>query len=461
MKFGLEAEKFIFNMEKNIPSKGVFSFIDALSDFRSFQSDRRPLENKISNEFVLNMVEFSTTPSSSPMEVLKDYLLNYLMVQSIAAREHVGLVPMGSLPMDFLPQMTPKWAYYVQNSVLAGRKQKKWTMEKNSPLRSAGNCAGIHVHIELETKPEFLFSNNELKNKFNLALMLSPLVAFSSSPYFFRRHKASSMRGQSYYQGVYKNFPLHGALPNVMESSVEVLNYVQASFKNWKKLATDIGFKDEEVDFLLSKKSANWNPVRWNAQWNTIECRFLDSDSIEMDAAKFVWICTSMNRVDLKGEALETETLKTKKKLDKGMISESLKTNGRNLSILPTSAIHDLFHRAVQSGTRDPLVELYLNHLQDFCEASLDPDHKWLFRILKRALAGHLSTTELILKETKSRSIITNQTATALVLGAIERQDKIEATLKKYLPEVFQHLEKAGPQFGSIGRKSSKRRPKA
>lgn len=458
MKFGLEAEKFIFNLSTNRPSKGVFSFIDALSDYRSFNTDKNQFENKVTNEFVLNMVEFSTTPSFSPMEVLKDYLFNYLLLQEVASREQVAIVPFGALPMDYLPQMTPKWPYYVQNSVLAGRKQKTWTMEKNSPLRAAGNCAGIHAHIELETRPEFLFSNQELKSKFNMGVMLSPLIAFSSSPYFFGKHEANSMRALRYYEGVYKKSPLNGGLPPIMETSQDVLNYVLSSIHNWEKMATKVGFKHEEIQLLLSKKSANWNPVRWNSQWNTIEMRFLDSDSIEMDATKFVWICTAMKCLDLKGDALETEVLKTKKKkLDRGMLDEVFRTSGKKICILPTEHITELFNRAMMRGTKDPLVEHYLYRLEWHCLQSLDIEYRWLFKILQRSLASHLTTSESILKKTRGKARITNETAVSLVLEAMDNQNKIISSLRKYLPDVFQHLEESGPQsFRGKPKKRSK-----
>lgn len=445
MKFGLESEKFIFNLESNRPSKGVFSFLDALSDFQTSHST--DVISKATNEFVLSMVEIGTKPSSSPMEVLKDYLFNFLMIQSVALREQVALAPLGSLPMNYLPHMTPKWAYFVQNSILANRKQESWTMNQKSPLKAAGNCAGMHVHIEIETPPEFLFSNRELQDKFNMGLMMTPLIAFGSSPYFFGSHQAFSMRGHSYFHGVYKNLPLNGGLPPVMNSSIEVLNFVHESIKSWIERGVKLGFSRENLQRLTSKKGANWNPLRWNRQWNTIEIRCLDSDSLDMDASKFIWISSAMKRMDLKGEALICSPIKTKTRVDKKMIDECFETSGRRVCILPTAAIQEIFSRAIKSGTRDRLVEQYLHRLANFATYDLEQEYRWVFKILKRALNTHQTTSEILLRKTRNRSQITETQAEILVNLAIAKQEKIIQAIQKHVPEVFSLLAELGPSF--------------
>jgi hypothetical protein len=439
MKFGLEAEKFLFNLDTRLPSEGVFSFIDALSDFTG--------EKKVTNEFVLNMVEIGTTPSTSPVEVLKDYLLHYLMIKKIAIREHVALVPMASLPTNYLPHMTSKWSYYVQNSILSGKKPNSWMMRENSPLKAAGNCAGVHTHIELETAPEFLFSNRELMDKFNMGLMLTPMIAFSSSPYFYGKHEAVSMRGHRYYHGTYRNFPLNGQLPPVAHSSVDVLNNAQKSIEHWLRKAVTVGFPREEVKKLTDLKGANWNPVRWNRAWNTIEIRCLDSDSIELDCAKFLWACSAMKRMDLKGEALTCSPISTTRSLDQMMIRDCFSISGKEVSILPTQAINDLFERAVIFGTKDELVGDYLARLGEFARAGVSSEDEVIFTILQRALEKNRTTAEWMLTRTNGRPEIDNEFAADLIIESIERQSSIIKTLRTEVPEIFSQLEQMTPQI--------------
>lgn len=438
MKFGLEAEKFIFDQKSLKPSEAVFSILDALSDFAPSLYHSMG-DNKTTNEFVLNMIEFGTTPSEKPLEVLKDYLFNYLMIQKVAAREQVSMVPLASLPMDYLPHMTPKRAYYVQNSILSGRRQADWAMDKSSPLKSAGNCAGIHVHIEIETPHHFLFSNDELVNKFNLGLMLTPMIAFASSPYFFSRHEGKSMRGLKYYQEVYRRFPLNGQLPPVMKSSADVLNFVQMSGNHWINKGMKLGFDREEMEALVLQKTANWNPLRWNARWNTIELRFMDSNSIDIDAARFIWICSAMRRVDLKGENLSCRLLSARK-LDQALIQDCLQVSGKEVTILPDFAIRDLFERAMIFGTRDELVEAYLYRLAEFVEDGLGAGERWLFNKQLEVLKSHMTTSEWILKQTNGRAVIAESEAIDIVMSLISNEEDRIHDLKVYAPDIFQLL---------------------
>lgn len=335
MKFGLEIEKFLFDLKHMRPSDGVLQFIDALSDFGS--------ESHITNEFVLNIVEIVTNPSEKPMDLMKDYLSNYLMFNSIAHRASVSMVGLGSLPMKYQPRMAPKWSYLVQNSILDKKLHESWTMDKKSPLTPAGNCAGIHIHTEIETLPEYLFSTTELQDKFNMGLILTPMIAFASSPYFFGQHEACSMRAQRYFNGVYQNFPLNGGLPHVMESSEEVLRFFQYGASHWVNAGVAIGIPEVELNKLVRAKGASWNPIRWNRAWNTIELRCLDSDRIDLDCAKLTGVCGAMKRMDLKGEALKCRPIDTLNEIDESMVDLCFNVSDGRVTILPSHAIKELF----------------------------------------------------------------------------------------------------------------------
>ena len=445
MKFGLEAEKYLFDLNTKEPSESVFSFIDGLSDLHGFGHNNSSAL-RITNEFVLSMVEFGTTPSASIYDVLQDYLFHYLMMKKVANREEVALVPLASLPMDYLPHMTSKWAYYVQNSILAGRKLPGWMMTNESPLRPAGNCAGVHVHTELETSPEFLFDNRELVDKFNMGLMMTPMIAFSSSPYFFGEHRATSMRGLKYYFETYKDFPLNGGLPPVMKTSADVLRFYMESQQFWIKQGMDIGFKKEELE-RLTQKGANWNPIRWNRTWNTIEIRCLDSDSVELDCAKFLWICGAMKRMDIHGEHLMCVPIRSAAKLDEKMIDEAFTLSGNEVTILPSHAIHDLFERAVIFGIKDPLVEAYLYRLSGFSKAKLESNELRIFSILQRCLEKQRTTADWFLSRTRGAPEIDRFLAQDLVLETITRQDNVIRTLEDEVPDIFLKLDSILPQI--------------
>lgn len=446
MKFGLEAEKFLFNKKTLAPSEGVFSFLDGLSDLRGY-SNQNGAPSKITNEFVLSMVELGTTPSTSLVNVIKDYLFHYLMIKKVARRENVAIVSLASLPMDYMPHMASKWSYYLQNSVLAEQRKSGWIMDERSPLRAAGNCAGVHVHAELETLPEFHFTSRELMDKFNMGLMMSPMIAFGSSPYFFGEHEAHSMRAMRYYFGTYRGYPLNGHLPPVMKSSADVLRFFQSSIDLWISRATGIGFKEEEVQAQVFKKGANWNPVRWNRSWNTIEIRCLESDSVELDCSKFVWICSAMRRLDLKGEALQCRTIESERALDHKMIEDALLVSGKEVNILPTHAMNELFERAVHHGTKDEFVESYLHRLKDFAKVTITPEEEPYFKTLESILENHETTSEHFLARTQHASQITYETAVDLVMESISHDEDVVKELKEEDPELFTRLQEMLPQI--------------
>lgn len=426
MKFGLEVEKFLYDLKRNRPSEGVFRFIDALSDY-DYEPDAL---RQVTNEFVLNMVEIICDPSDTPTKVLKQYILNYLMLNSIASRESVAMVSMGALPMDYQPHMSPKWAYFVQNSILDKKIQTSWMMNKESPLTRAGNCAGIHVHAEIESLPEYLFSTRELMDKFNMGLMMTPLIAFSSSPYFFGEHEASSMRGQRYFHGVYKDFPLNGGLPHVMESSEEVLKFFKFSTDHWVYSGMQVGLPEEDLKKLTARKGASWNPIRWNRAWNTIELRALDSDRIDYDCAKFIWVCGAMKRMDLKGEALKCVPMETSDELSFQMLKDAFKVEDGKVSILPTHAIKDIFCRSIKDGIKDPFVYDYLNRLQEFARPGIDPESEAIFNILKTALHEKQSTSMVILNNFGESKHMDQNRAVNLVNYAITDEKEV---LKKFI----------------------------
>jgi hypothetical protein len=440
MKFGLEAEKFLFNLKTQRPSEGVFRFIDALSDFSGFTESQ-----KITNEFVLSMVEVGTTPSASPVEVLKDYLFHYLMIRKTASRENVGLVPLASLPLDYLPHMISKWSYFAQNCILSNKKLDSWMLDPQSPLKAAGNCAGVHVHAELMTAPEFHFSENELVDKFNMGLMMTPLISFSSSPYFYGEHRASSMRALRYYYETYQQNPLNGHLPPVMKSSADVLLYFKNSIDTWNAKGVALGLNHENLQDLTRIKGANWNPVRWNRAWNTIEIRCLDSDSIDLDCAKFLWIYGAMKRMDPLGEALRCSILDSSKPIDKKMIDECLEVSGNKVSILPDHALKELFHRAVISGLKDELVVAYLTKLKVFAQAPLNQEEKSIFNLLDRILNNQMTTSQGILTKTGAKTQISYAEGVDIVKEAMERQEIIIKQLRPFAPEIFSRFEEMIP----------------
>jgi hypothetical protein len=435
MKFGFESEKLLFDLNDNNIYHGVFHLVDALSDYISFHGTDATA--RITNEFVLNMVEMNTIASRSQREVIEDYLLLYQIVKDVSQRENVAPLPLSAVPFHFTPSMVPKWPYYVQNSILSGKRLKEWALLETSPLADAGNCAGLHVHFEIEALPEFLMFSPELAHKHNLALMLTPMTAFAASPYFLAEHSAHSMRCKRYHFGVYKNFPHNGGLPPVFDTSENVLRYTVSGIDSWIARGMALGFSEDDLRKLTSKKGANWSMVRWNRTWNTIELRCLESDRIDLDLGKFVWAAGAMQRLDRKGEALIPVVNRPLAPLDDAMVDEAFTVTGNTVSIPSTIGIHELTDRAVRLGLGDPWVERYLQRLGEFALKGVEEDCVRAFQILKDALDRRETTSSRFLAESKGEATITQEACLPILQKLFEEDRQALARLRSIFPGAF------------------------
>lgn len=434
MKLGFESEKLLLDLNDHSIYHGVFRLVDALSDYISFHGSDVP--EKVTNEFVLNMVEMNTIASPSQREVMEDYLLLYLIVKDVSRRENVTPLPLSAVPFHFTPSMVPKWAYYVQNSILSGKRQKDWKLLEESPLSDAGNCAGLHVHFEIETLPEFLGFTSEMADKHNFALMLTPMTAFSASPYFLAEHRAHSMRCERYHFGVYADFPLNGGLPPVFKNSGEALKFTFEGVASWIARGKSVGFEEDDLR-KLTQKGANWGMVRWNRTWNTIELRCLESDRIDYDLGKFAWATSAMRRIDLKGEALVPVVKSPDAELSDALIETAFQIDGNEVTILSTIAIHALTRRAVQYGLQDSGVARYLQRLSDFARLGVDEDCMPVFDILQKVLETQETTSTRVLKWTKGAAEVTQEDCIPFLKTLLEEERQAVQGLRSIFPSVI------------------------
>lgn len=435
MKFGFESEKLLYDLNTDSIFHGVFGLVDALSDYAAYHG--ADITKRVTNEFVLNMVEMNSRASCQMREVIEDYLHLHQILTDVALRESVVPLPLAAVPFHFTPNMVPKWSYYVQNSILSGQRLKDWKLSPLSPIADAGNCAGLHVHSEVETPPEFLALNDELVHKHNLALMLTPMCAFSASPYFYEEHSAYSMRSKRYYLGVYKDFPLNGGLPPVMSTSEEVLRHTLSGIEAWIEAGMRVGFSREEMLKITSKKGANWSMIRWNRTWNTIELRCLESDRVDYDISKFCWVSGAMKRTDPQGEALRPVALKESGPVTARQIEKAFAVEGGRVTILGTDGIRDLTSRAIQDGMGDPLVELYLHRLGEFAEAGVDENCRPLFAILKRVLDQKQTTAAFMLKALHHAPRISREDCTPVLRELLTLERLVLETLRPEFPKVI------------------------
>jgi hypothetical protein len=285
----------------------------------------------------------------------------------------------------------------------------------------------MHVHAELEGEPAGVLETNELMDKFNLALMLSPLVAISSAPYFFGIHRACNMRAASYFYQLYADFPLNGQLPPVMRSSAEVWDYSSRSLRQWAGEGWRIGYPFSQLNQLLANKGANWNPVRWNRRWNTIEMRFFDSDFQHLEEGKFALAMLALRRLSLDQEALTCQILPSAAL--ELQIDQCFDVVAGKVMILDSANLSTLFHRATYQGLRDPLVVDYLSRLVSFAKRGACGQELGWLAIIETILSGAPSTSETILDITAEAAQISDAEGRKIVDWALKESRLIHPSL--------------------------------
>lgn len=387
MRFGFESEKILFDTTQERIFHGVHHLLDALSDFGRAEDARRVVP-----EFVLNMVEIvSSSASGSLLDVAREYIRSYGVMETVAARASVVMLPVGSYPLPFKPIMTPKWRYSIQNAILSADATAGFTLTRGRGLFDAANCAGVHVHAEVATLPEFLAFNRELADKHNMGVALVPLIALASSPYFRNRHRAHSMRARRYYGGVYRGFRAHGGLPPLFARSGNVLRYYHGAIQSWIARGTALGFAPDEMRRLTERHGAHWGMVRWNRRWNTIELRCFDADRVDLDLAKLTLVGGAMRRLDPRGEALVV-TASEDLALEKAF---SVK-NGV-VRIPDGVRLSALVRAAIANGLRDDDVASYLGRLVEFALPGIAREETFLAEPAFDCIARRETTADRML----------------------------------------------------------------
>ncbi len=458
MRFGFESEKILWDTAKKRVSNTALRTLQTLEDYRiAYGADEI---GRVTGEFVQSMVEMNSNPSESVFELARDYLFSYELVREANSRANKKTLPMGSAPLPFEVLMVSKWQYFVQNAILSGDPEIGWTLEPKHGLYPAANCAGVHLHAEIETLPEHLNFSNELRDKFNLALSLAPFCAFASSPYFGGVHEAHSMRIRKYFFGVYGKFPEFGGVPPLANSSEEVLRYFLRSMNVWREKAISLGFDATEMSALAARGGANWGLVRYNRKWNTVEMRCFDTDLVGMDVGKLVVVSRAMKRTDVRGEALQTRILANPKGgLDSdsmaAMIEESFEVSANMVALPSTETLHHLIDVASIRGLHDDLVYRYLQKAFAFAGAIQDRKERWLAIDLERALHDRKTTSDRILEFTGHKKTLTREDAEGLVEMLLPLEDEqFDRVAKRLPPDLQPPRDHPSPLTGTTGQKS-------
>lgn len=261
-------------------------------------------ENAITRECANNLIEAGSYPNVEGQNTMKS-LLDGLKLLLYAAKESgYGIVPLGTYPGKFTPDMRKEARYKVQSKLFG-----------KTRFQIAGRVAGYHCHYALPwgvfdaktlTLKQLTDSKNQehLVSAFNFLIAIDPVLTtfMQSSPFYQGRHFAKDTRmlvyrgGEDvgYPKGLYANLPTFGSLPAYVHAGADLISRIEDRNKLWLETLSNAGVRTKpEYRSILD---TNWCPVKVNAH-GTFEQRGMDMNRLPILFSVSVLIQTLMKRI--------------------------------------------------------------------------------------------------------------------------------------------------------------------
>jgi hypothetical protein len=174
--------------------------------------------------------------------------------------------------------------------------------------------------------------------------------------------------------------------------------------------------------------------------------RFLDTDLIGMDLAKFAVLASAMKRLDLKGERLHTRLIPIREDLlserdaaglDRAIaerLPEALEVSGTEVAILPSILLNRLVHLAVLEGLSNRLVHQYVGKIFELSRPNLGPTEQWMAAPVFQAYEDGVTTADRILKLVGKKKTLKKEDADALIQEILLTENVQFERLKGALP---------------------------
>ncbi len=345
-------------------------------------------------EWVKNILELNTPPSSSPRELADSY--RDILQLAIDAGNEIGvrLYPYSVYPVHLIPVIRDEVKYHVQVRTIGHER-----------FLNAGKCAGTHLHIEvprgtIDSRIGVAYdapadARNELLNTYNLATALDPvMIALSRACPFYEgqssglAHRTARYRGNEEYgwEGVYTLLPEVGGLRPYAESIEQLVQLQFERHHAWlnalssARVGQDL-FEEAGGSLLTSA----WNPVRLNLH-GTVEMRNIDSNLPEIVLGVMMLVYQLAHRVrDERLLVTPTEGI------------DSMQVEGNRLLVPDFDHLHhQLLFGAVNEGLSSSIVREYA---QSTIEVACAHEPHWpgLSELVPRP--GSFRTTESVLLE--------------------------------------------------------------
>jgi hypothetical protein len=212
----------------------------------------------VEREFVVPLVEVKTTPCVSTDDLREELSERLGRVLRRAETQGKRLVPLATPVYDGHVEDLPSERTRIQDRIV------------DDSFEYVRHCAGTHVHVEQQP--------GRAVDQLNALTAVDPALALvNSSPYFGYEWLATGARSKLYRWLAYETLPHQGRLWPYVEDRAEWARRLENRYQEFVTEAVIAGCDRDAVESNFQPESAVWTPVKFRAEFSTVEWRSPDT----------------------------------------------------------------------------------------------------------------------------------------------------------------------------------------
>jgi hypothetical protein len=277
---GFEVEFFVIDKEGR-PAPGADKILAKVEE--------KSRAHAVTKECAQSLIELGSYPNREGTDTMKSLLEGLKLLVESADEAGYGILPLGTYPGKFTPEMRKDPRYRVQDKLFG-----------KTRFQIAGRVAGYHCHYALPwgvfdaqklSLKELSDSKNQeyLVNAFNFLVAADPALTtfMQSSPFYQGRRLAKDSRmlvyrgseELGYPKGLYAELPAFGSLPAYVHAGTDLIHRIAERHRAWKETLAGAGVRESAMPKYRSVLDTNWTPVKVNAH-GTFEQRGMDMNRL-------------------------------------------------------------------------------------------------------------------------------------------------------------------------------------
>lgn len=427
-KSGAEAEFFVLNNEGYV--------VNDAAKLIKLANKKYP-ELNLMREYGKSMVEVASYPSVNVLDISIDFLQKIKKLIRVADEHGYALLPFGTYPGKFNPEVTER-RWYKEQEIILG---------KNESINAALVC-GFHYHYTLpkgvfNSSTRFLKSavNSKIKqsliDSYNLSIAMDPAITtfMQSSPFVQGRYLAKDSRvliyrgGKKlgYMKGEYSRHQSIGGLPPYKQTLNDLIFSLKKRQQKWKHLMIRHKLNPS---WIIKKDNAlvfTWNPIRIN-KIGTLEIR-----SADMNHPKYIIAMASLLKFVFRKLYRDFYRVLPS---DIGL-KEPFKMEGNLVHIPPHTYIRNFLQKeSAYRGFASSDVFNYCKRFFNFAKRFLDVNYVDVVKPLQEMLKKKETVSDFIIKKFRRAGYsvdeqIPNNAAAEVALKSCMRLKEVDETEAK------------------------------